>query len=95
MKTETLPLFASAYPLRAVGNVVWTRHDDTPGSRNNFIFATCDNEQDAALVAQSVNQQRAMREFLLRLISWDGIEKNMAVPVRAELIRQAVELLNQ
>jgi hypothetical protein len=94
MNTEALPLFASAYPLRAIGNAVWTRHDDTPGSRNNFIFATCDNEQDAALVAHSVNQQRAMREFLKRLTSWKDIEENMLVPIRAELIRQASELLN-
>jgi len=70
MKTQpdaALPLFASAFPLRVVGSNVWTRYDDSQGTLNNFVLASCYLPKDAEFVAQACNAHVDLLAALERL----------------------------
>lgn len=58
---------------------VRTRQDDTPGSRNNFVLCTCQQEPEANLFAAAPELLGA----LIMLLRVSGIDERAAVAVEA------------
>jgi hypothetical protein len=71
---------------------IWTREDNTPGTRNNFVLASCDNAHDAYVLAAApelLDALCAALPFVEDALNSEDFKPGY-VAGRAQMIRAAI-----